>query len=486
MSTARRRSYGWARLRSKLPLWLLVAFFATDLVAGLARAQQTTGLEAAAVIEQAVMDAIDRCERSVVAIARVRREEVEQLMPDPGTSDFVPNEYATGVVIDGHGLILTNSHVLGGDEFDSSEFYVTTIDHKTYPAKVKASDPRSDLAVLEIGASDLVPMRLGNAKTLRKGQIVIALGNPYAIARDGQVSASWGIVSNLGRKLGPTPTDVPGESKPTLHHFGTLIQTDAKLNLGTSGGALINLKGEMVGLTTSVAALAGYEQAAGYAIPVDDTFLRVIETLKEGREAEYGFLGVAPLDLPATSILAGASGALVNSVVPGTPADRADLRRGDVVVAVDGEPVRDVDSLMLAVGRLPVDTLVRLAVLRDGRLVELTPQLAKFPVRGRKVVTAAPRSWRGLTVDYITALLDPGARLNIPTGEVGVIVSSVAAGSPAERAQIAPNAVITHAGGNRVQSPSDFFAAVQGKSGVVELRLYLAPDERPSRRVEPE
>src|SRR5207342_2000310 len=105
-------------------------------------------------------------------------------------------------------------------------------------------------------------------------------GNPYAIARDGQVSASWGIVANLSRKAGPIPdeTSPAGVRNTSLHHYGTLIQTDAKLNLGTSGGALLNLKGEMVGLTTSLAAAVGYEQAAGFALPVDDAFRRAVET----------------------------------------------------------------------------------------------------------------------------------------------------------------------------------------------------------------
>jgi serine protease Do len=451
-----------------------------------AAAQEHTGLEAAAAIEQAMIDAIARCERSVVAISRVRRDESEQLAPEPGQSDFVPNEFATGVVIDAHGLILTNAHVLGGDEFAQSDFFVTTIDRKTYPAKVKAADPRGDLAVLEIAATDLTPIRLGSAKALKKGQIVIALGNPYAIARDGQPSASWGIVANLARKMGPNTSESAGESRPTIHHFGTLIQTDAKLNLGTSGGALINLKGEMVGLTTAVAAIAGYEASAGYAIPVDDTFLRAVERLKQGREVEYGFLGVWPMDLTASAVLQGAFGAQINSVVPGTPADRADLRRNDIVVAVDGERVHDADQLMLAVGRLPVESLVRLAVVRTGSLVELTPLLAKFPVRGQKVVTENENRWRGMTIDYLTSVLDGTARPNVPLGEGGVIVEEVAPESAAAKGLMQPNMVVTHVDGTRVQSPKQFLDAVQDKPGAVELRLWLSPADRPARTIEAE
>ena len=213
--------------------------------------------------------------------------------PQPTDPSFIPSEYGSGVVVDRRGLILTAYHVLGED----SDYYVTTPDRKVYRAWVKGADPRSDLAVLSIDAAGLVPIALGDATTLRKGQFVITLGNPYAIARDGQASAGWGIVANLARKAPPSPEDSEPSAQRTLHHFGTLIQTDAKLNIGASGGPLLNLKGEMVGLCVALAALAGYETSAGYAIPVDATFRRVLDTLKQGREVEYGFLGIQPANL---------------------------------------------------------------------------------------------------------------------------------------------------------------------------------------------
>ena len=161
-----------------------------------------------------------------------------------------------------------------------------------------------------------------------RGRSSLALGNPYAIARDGQASAGWGIVANLARKAPPAPEDSEAAGKRTLHHFGTLIQTDAKLNLGTSGGPLLNLRGEMVGLCVALAATAGYETSAGYAIPVDATFRRVLEVLKQGREVEYGFLGIQPANLQPQEVLAGLHGTRVDSVVRGTPAARYGLRDG--------------------------------------------------------------------------------------------------------------------------------------------------------------
>src|SRR5258705_9237173 len=146
-------------------------------------------------------------------------------------------------------------------------------------------------------APDSFPtIRLGDAATLHKGQFVVAIGNPYAIQTDGQPTASWGIITNLARKApsGTNLNDAPGPAddyRTTLHHLGTLIQTDAKLGFTAAGGALLNLRGELIGLTTTAATIAGHEQPAGYAIPINAATRRIIETLKQGREVEYGMFG---------------------------------------------------------------------------------------------------------------------------------------------------------------------------------------------------
>ena len=322
-----------------LTLLALAAGLALALAAAPLTAQEPEGLAAAAAIENALVQTIATAEKSVVAIARVRKEQAGDSVrlefrpdafgrrlsvaapPEPTDPNFVPNEYGTGVVVDRRGLVLTACHVLGNE---NDNYYITTSERRVYRAWIKAADPRSDLAVLSIDGADvasanLVPIRLGEAAALRKGQIVVTLGNPYAIARDGQSSAGWGIVSNLGRKAPPLPDETDANGKTTLHHFGGLIQTDAKLHLGTSGGPLLNLRGEMVGLCVSPAALAGYESSAGYAIPADATFRRVLNALKQGREAEYGFLGVLPSNLQSPEIAAGLQGIRAR-IVPGTPA----------------------------------------------------------------------------------------------------------------------------------------------------------------------
>src|SRR4051812_44410852 len=216
-------------------------------------AQDPSPLATASAMQKLVTEAIERAEKSVVAIARVRKNEggeqrgggdtpldVERPLEriDPTDPRFIPTEFGTGVVIDAGGLVLTNHHVLGNVR--QAEFYVW-ISRKPYRATVKAADPWFDLALLKVEGAGLKPMPLGDGHSLKKGEFVIALGNPYAIARDGQPSASWGIVSNLQRQAPPPRTATRSQDgRETLHHYGTLIQTDVRLELGSSGGALVN------------------------------------------------------------------------------------------------------------------------------------------------------------------------------------------------------------------------------------------------------
>jgi S1-C subfamily serine protease len=462
-------------------------------LAGVAPAQEPSGLQAAAALEKLLTESIARAEPSVVAIARVRREAADEAIrpefhpdpfrrrsplppPQPTDANFVPTEYGTGVVVDRHGLVLTAYHVLGED----SEYYVTTQDRKVYRAAVKAADPRSDLAVLAVeesqaASANFQPIVFGEGGALRKGQIVLTLGNPYAIARDGQPSAGWGIVANLARKPPPARPDSPAAGQRTLHHFGTLIQTDARLNLGTSGGPLVNLRGEMVGLCVALAAAAGYESSAGYAIPVDATFHRVLDRLKEGREVEYGFLGIQPANLRPEEVLAGLRGARADLVERGTPAARGGLRHNDIVTSVNGAPICDTDALYLEVGRLAPQSVARLGVLRGGRPQTIDVTLSKNRVPGKKIVTVRPEAWRGLRVEYPSAYVDSEQSLHgsILFSDEAVVLSEVEAGSVAAQAGARRGMLVSHVDGRPVRTPQEFAAAVAGKSGAVELRLIL-------------
>jgi len=464
-----------------------------------ARAQEPSGLAVAAALEGALVDAIARSEPSVVAIARVRRPTEDEtfklefrpdpfgrqplgpVAPSPTDPDFIPNQYGTGVVIDRRGLILTAYHLLA----EQCDYYVTTHRRKVYRAEVKAADPRSDLAVLQIEATDLEPIAFGDGDALKKGQLVLTLGNPHAIARDGQVCAGWGIVSNLGRKAPPISTDAGISDKPTLHHYGTLVQIDARLNLGVSGGPLLNLDGRMVGLCVALAAKAGYEQAAGYAIPVDATFRRAVDRLKDGREVEYGFLGVQPENLDAKEVLAGSQGVRVRQVVRGTPADEAGLTRDDIITAVNREPIHDSDALVREVGRLPVEAVAEVALVRRGRNRTVDVTLTKYPVAGKKMITNPEPAWRGMRVDYSTAWVDPSrpSRPRLGFYGAGVVVTEVEQGSPAWQSGLRHGMLITEVGRTEVRTPKQFHAAVDQQRGPVVVHLGDGAD--PAVRVVP-
>ena len=191
------------------------------------------------------------------------------------------------------GLILTNYHVVR----DAVLVYVRLPGGKGGYANIHAADSRSDLAVLkvkrEVTAHIVRPLSFGDAGKLQRGQFVLTLANPYAAGfRDGQPSASWGILSNIRRRV-PMPHIPEEERVKSLHHYGTLLQTDARLNLGCSGGALLNLHGELIGLTTSYAAIHGGDTPGGFAVPIDASFRRILDVLMDGEEVEYGLLGVS-------------------------------------------------------------------------------------------------------------------------------------------------------------------------------------------------
>jgi S1-C subfamily serine protease len=331
-------------------------------------------------------------------------------------------------------------------------------------------------------------IRMAENGPLRKGQFVVAVGNPFAIESGGQPTASWGIVTNLASKAPPGTNfnAAPGPSndyRTTVHHLGTLIQTDAKLGWSAGGGALVNLRGEMIGLTTTVATIAGHEQPAGYAIPTGGPFRRIIETLKQGREVEYGVIGVG-FGLPPFEFSAGRSQLSVTQVYPGSPAARAGLEVGDVLTRVGDRPVDDVDVIQLLISSLPPATTANIEYERRGRPGRTTVTLAKLGVAGKKIATVRPDAWRGIRVDYATALdsaaLTEAIESRAYDPEGCVLVTEVEPESVAWDAGVRPGMFISHAGGERVTTPEEFRAAVRNIGERFDIRLTQAIEPSPS------
>jgi serine protease Do len=378
--------------------------------------------------------------------------------------DHQPEAYGSGVVLDASGLILTNAHVIRG----ATKIYVRLPGNRGSYADIHASDPRSDLAVLKLidPVPNLKPLKFGDGGKIRKGQFVLSIANPFAAGfRDGSPSASLGIVSNLRRRA-PGPTNEADRSKVTLHHYGTLIQTDTRLTLGCSGGALLNLDGELIGLTTAQAALVGSETPGGFAVPFDDGLKRIVEVLRQGEEVEYGFLGV--------SMDRGSKGVRIDRIVEGSPAQKAGLRPFEYLVSIAGRPVRENDDLFLYIGtQLAGQTVtIETAPMADGGPRRTVPvKLAKFLSPGPIIASKKPPARAGLRVDYTSLLAQPTLPFGFHGIPEGVLIREVIPNSAAERAQLQVDKVISKVGTIPVQTPSEFYQAMADAKAPVVLTL---------------
>jgi S1-C subfamily serine protease len=394
------------------------------------------------------------------------KDGIEQL--DLANAGTVPETYGSGVVIDPSGLILTNEHVIR----DATKIFVRLPGQKGSYADIHAADPRSDLAVLRLldPPAKLKAIKLGDGGKVKKGQFVISVANPFAAGfRDGSPSASWGIISNLRRRPASTAGDAENLVKP-LHHHGTLLQTDARLNIGCSGGALIDLKGELIGLTTAAAALTGSETAGGFAIPIDVAIKRIIEVLKRGEEVEYGFLGVS---LPTQERPGPNGGIQISGTVAASPAAAKGLEDRDVILSINGTPINDYHDLFLTVSTVLAGNEARIEVLRGSglapRIISVT--LDKSAVAGKFIAAQKPTPVRGLRVDYLSVLMQT-LRQTKPDGiSHGVVIREVQSGSEAAAAQLKVNDIITHVKGQPVRTPAEFYRRMQMLAGPVELTL---------------
>lgn len=370
----------------------------------------------------------------------------------------VPEAYGSGIVVNERDrLILTNYHVVR----DATKIFVRLPGEKGSYADIHAADPRSDLAILRlIDAVPIQALKLGDGGKVRKGQIVLSIANPFAAGyKDGSPSASWGIISNIRRRDPGVSYWEQERAKWTVHHYGTLLQTDARLNLGCSGGALIDLKGELIGVTTALAALSGSETAGGYAVPLDANLRRIVEVLEAGEEVAYGFLGVGF----SRDTRRGQDVRV--SVIEGSAADRAGLLNGDTIDSINGIPVRENDDLFMVLGTLLAGSDVPIEVRGKARPLRAT--LDKLHVPGAFIVSKKPAAVRGLRVDYTSVLY---LRDRNPQGMAkGVYVREVLPGSPADAARL-HDAVITRVNNQEVQTPADFYKAV-GKPGALELTV---------------
>ena len=256
----------------------------------------------------------------------------------------------SGVIVESNGIIVTNNHVVA----NADEIKVLLSDKREFKGKVVGTDPKTDLAVIKISANDLPTVPWGDSSKMQVGEYVLAIGNPFGLNQ----TVTMGIVSALGR------------ANVGISDYEDFIQTDAAINPGNSGGALINLKGELIGINSAIFSNSGGNIGIGFAIPVNIAKSIMAQILQYGK-VRRGLLGVSISDFSADTAKAygveAHEGALVQEVASGSAAEKAGIKVGDVIVAVDGRPARSVDPLTLAtLTRSPGDT-VEITYLRDGR-----------------------------------------------------------------------------------------------------------------------
>ena len=258
----------------------------------------------------------------------------------------------SGVIVDaGNGIVITNHHVIK----DADEVQVSLVDGRNYNAEVKGSDPDLDIAVLKIDADNLVDVALADSEVLQVGDFVVAIGNPFGLGQ----TVTTGIVSALGRSgLG-------------IEGYENFIQTDASINPGNSGGALVNLRGELVGINTAIISPAGGNVGIGFAIPMNMAKASMDQILESG-EVKRGQIGVGIQDITpdlqeAFDLKNGQQGVLITAVFDDTPADKAGLQPGDIIVAIDGVSTISSSQLRSQIGVKKIGESVKVSVIRDGK-----------------------------------------------------------------------------------------------------------------------
>lgn len=345
----------------------------------------------------------------------------------------------SGVIISSDGYILTNNHVIA----KAREVNVTLPDKREFKGRIIGTDPKTDLAVVKINATDLPAVSWGDASRLQVGEYVLAVGNPFGL----NSTVTLGIVSAVGRgHMGIT-------------QYEDFIQTDAAINPGNSGGALVNTRGELVGINTAIFSQSGGYQGVGFA--VSTTMAKPIyESLVKSGKVVRGYLGISiqdlNQDLAKSFNIKDSKGALISDVRDDGPAERAGLKQGDVIIEYHGTPVEDGVALQRLVTRTSVGTKVPLKVIREGHELEMTVKIGEQPDEAKvaKMEKAeTDSSLFGLAVEDLDQETAKGLGLN---GKRGVVVTKVAPDSGAERAGLMPGDVIREINRQPITSVKDF------------------------------
>lgn len=422
-------------------------------------------------------DIVEKSDSAVVTVRSERKASTRELrqfpfdIPQQPQTPEGPTQrgVGSGVIVKEDGTILTNHHVIEGAE----KIEVQTKDGKSYDAKIVGSDPPSDLAVLKIEAEGLNYLEMGDSDQVRVGDIVLAIGNPLGI---GQTVTS-GIISAKGRQT--------GISDGTFQDF---LQTDAPINQGNSGGALVNVKGELIGINSQILSRSGGNIGIGFAIPSNMAKIVMEQLLTEGK-VRRGKLGVGIQ--PLTDVLAeqfnakGKKGVLVNQVMSGSAADKAGVQRDDIITAINGEATEDPNSLRNKVAGTKPGTEIEITILRNGEEKQINVTLDEFESEGNvpadfnESENGSDKSEQskklGINLQPVTPEI--AKQLELESGAKGLVVTQVSPSGAAAEEGIRRGDVILEINRQPVGTLNEAQTAID-KSGDKPVLLLIARKDR--------
>lgn len=425
-------------------------------------------------IRTSYADVVEKTSPAVVRIEADHKEKASQIQqPDMDdmfrqfglpTPRMAPNQrpqiergLGSGVIVSADGTILTNNHVVEG----ADKITVMTSDNKSYEAKVVGLDQPSDLAVLKIEAQNLPFLTLGNSDNVRVGDIVLAIGNPLGIGQ----TVTAGIISAKGRRTGLSDGS-----------YEDFLQTDAPINRGNSGGALVNLNGELIGINSQILSpggASGGNIGIGFSIPSNMASSVMEQLLKDGK-VHRGMLGIniqnVTSDTAKALDLKDTSGVLVSNVKSGSAADKAGIKRGDIITAINGEKLEDSNVLRNKVAGTAPGTDIKLTVLREGKEQELTAKLDEFNSQDAKTADDGKNDPNGdgpqnqggklgLGLQPVTPQI--AKQLGLDSTD-GLVVTDVDPSGPAAEAGIARGDVVLEVNRKAVSTAADVKAALDG------------------------
>lgn len=423
---------------------------------------------------RAFSDIVKTVSPSVVNISTVKvmKKDSGPFLDDPFFEFFSPfHEFGTprkwkerslgsGVIVSPDGYIITNNHVVE----KADEIKVTLFDKRVFKGRVVGADPKTDVAIVRIDADNLPILPWGDSDKLQVGEFVLAIGSPYGLNN----TVTMGIISAVGR------------ANVGIADYEDFIQTDAAINPGNSGGPLVNITGEMIGINTAIFSRTGGYQGIGFAVPSNMVRLVMDQLIQKGKVTR-GWIGVTIQELTPELAqqfgLQKSYGALVSDVSKDSPAARAGIARGDVIVGFNGKEIKDVNSLRNLVSQSKAGSTIVLKILRNGTELTVRVTIDELP---REVAEAVPdaqpanataRVFTGLVVVDLTKEIN--RQLGFDKDEKGVVVVRVEPGSPADEAEIKKGDIIKEINKKEIGDREDYNRILSSVKGNESLLLFI-------------